>query len=236
MKERGMIFNAEMVRAILDGRKTQTRRPVKYQPVPSDILPALVFPRSKADTLSAHPSGYIYPHAIDEIIEMCPHGVPGDRLWVRETWADASHDDGLCICYRADKYRKDVTSNFSATFGNFGYGNWAADIENGTEGRWKPSIHMPRWASRITLKITDIRVERVQDISEEGAVSEGFQAIPGFKWHTFEQAAAGVPMHDHTAKDAFEAFWCDRYGEGSWDNNDWVWVIEFKRIESEVSG
>ncbi|HFF8969403.1 hypothetical protein [Serratia marcescens] len=177
MKERPVIFNGEMVRAILDGRKTQTRR-------------ALNWKRQPYTEMAERDDGSLWPWAEDgerggDIWFSCPFGEVGDRLWVRETFGDC----GNRLVYRAD-------------------------TEDGAASqvkRWVPSIHMPRWASRITLEITGVRVERLQDISEADAIAEG-----GTK---------------HFNIDWFGPLWASIYGVDSWNSNPWVWVIEFRRVE-----
>lgn len=217
--EKPILLNGEMIRAILEGRKTQTRRLAKNVHFDSKY-------RAKWKAVHGHTEVSIdTPAAM--LGEVCPYGQPGDQLWVRETWADASYDDGLCICYRADHERKDVTSDFRATFGRLKYSNWAPDLESGAEGQWKPSIHMPRWASRITLEITDVRVERLQDISEEAAKAEG--CAPAF---LDEFGNVGVaPFY----RRGFCKLWREINGHDSWEANPWVWVIEFKRIPQEAA-
>jgi hypothetical protein len=193
MKERPILFSAPMVRAILEGSKTQTRRVIKWPIIDRSMCveldesygPDLASPRDSIDYLS-------------------PYGKVGDQLWVRETFCDATSAEEGRILYRAD-----------------------GDIAC----KWVPSIHMPRKASRIQLAITAIRVERLQNISEADAVAEGCKAMPGCKWHTFAEADAGIPMHDHTAKDAYMALWETINGEGSWDANPWVWVVDFKVLK-----
>ncbi|HGM5243509.1 TPA: hypothetical protein ACKPZK_002452 [Serratia marcescens] len=193
MKERPVIFNGEMVRAIIDGRKTQTRR------------------IAKADN-SNHLLG-------------CPFGQVGDRLWVRETFAVLGNEDGCPIEWDGNLIKGDekhAARIYKASCwqepGN--YGLWSIpDRDTQYEGTWRPSIHMPRWASRITLEITAVRVERLNDISEEDAKAEGVKA--------------GVcPGHEHMMHQvAFRELWQSIYGEESWRANPWVWVIEFRRVE-----
>ncbi|WP_350648664.1 hypothetical protein [Pseudomonas sp. HY13-MNA-CIBAN-0226] len=199
IKERPILFSAPMVRAILEGQKTVTRREVKK--------------RAALDCLAAgfEPAFLALPGNAD----LCPYGKPGDRLWVRETFnrTNPGGESGIYY-YRAD-------GKFPKCIG----GGRFTSVES-----WKPSIHMPRAASRILLEVAAVRVERLQDISEEQAIAEGCQALEGCKWHTFEEAAAGVPMHDHTALDAFEALWEGINGEESWASNPWVWVVEFKQV------
>ena len=215
MKERPIIFNSEMVKAILDGRKTQTRRVMKSQPRPSESrLGDYWFPCKKMETMvhvsEFNPATSRYPDSQDVFSECCPFGAIGDRLWVRETFAL-----GLCT---------ESTLAYNAT-------HKPEDLEDGwfEKIKWTPSIHMPRWASRINLEITNVRVERLNAISEEDALAEGCKALEGCKWHTFEEAKCGTPMHNHTAKDAFSALWQSIYGEENWSSNPWVWVVEFKQ-------
>lgn len=194
MKERGMIFNAEMVRALLDGRKTQTRRIIKDCTVGRD-------PISKFIKIGKKFIG-CYPEDVPELIrECCPYGVPGDRIWVRETWAEAGASAPDIKLYRAN-YPEHVPSIYE-------------NVPPAEEIRWTPSIHMPRTASRILLEITGVRVERLRSMSQDDARAEGVIAASG-------------PME---AGLAFRELWDSIYGEESWKANPWVWVIEFKRVE-----
>ncbi|EPU1052088.1 hypothetical protein ACX9QR_004941 [Klebsiella pneumoniae] len=194
ISERGMIFNAEMVRALLDGRKTQTRRIIKDCTVGRD-------PISKFIKIGRKFIG-CYPEDVPELIrECCPYGVPGDRIWVRETWAEAGASAPDLKLYRAN-YPEHVPSIYE-------------NVPPAEEIRWTPSIHMPRTASRILLEITDVRVERLRSMSQDDARAEGVIAASG-------------PME---AGLAFRELWDSIYGEESWKANPWVWVIEFKRVE-----
>ncbi|HCF7935754.1 hypothetical protein [Klebsiella michiganensis] len=215
MIERGIIFNGEMVRAILDGRKTQTRRPVKF-PVHDKNLGCELAGNELAGELSA--GNYLNS----------AFGKPDDRIWVRETWGVVSHEldeDGRIQSWTPDR---PATAIHEMPFGNgyySGHAIYAADgdftwgDEDGYEdGRscWKPSIHMPRAASRILLEITNVRVERLRSMSQDDARAEGVIAASG-------------PME---AGLAFRELWDSIYGEESWKANPWVWVIEFKRCGS----
>lgn len=225
MKERPILFSAPMIRAILEDRKTVTRRVVKAG---VDLLACEPIPAWEA-FWNCHP---------------CPYGQPGDRLWVRETWGVVSHAfdaAGDRVDWRPDRPAKPIRHMQFGKQGYYsghiiyaadGYFEWCNEDASEVRSAWKPSIHMPRIASRITLEITSVRVERLLDIREEGAIAEGCKAVDGMKWHTLKEAAAGIPMHDHTAKDAFEALWDSINGEGSSDANPWVWVVEFKRAET----
>ncbi|WP_155877801.1 hypothetical protein [Klebsiella pneumoniae] len=235
MKERGMIFNGEMVRAILDGRKTQTRRIMA--PQPADDIERCIFPNPEAigwKSSLRHKHGSTTAH-------FCHFGKPGDRIWVRETWGVVSHafsDDGLMIDWVPDR---PATAIHEMPFGNgyySGYAIYAADgdftwgDDDGYEdGRscWKPSIHMPRAASRILLEITDVRVERLNAISEEDARAEGI--IDGGCLNCGEPEPCGCANPEPDATDAFAYLWQSIYGQESWNANPWVWVIEFKRVE-----
>jgi hypothetical protein len=214
MKEHPILFTGDMVRAILSGRKTQTRRLQGLEDV--NISPDLwclkrIGPLDYKTKKSAKgkfgayfESEKIEPKTISICPVVCPYGCPGDRLWVRETM----FNDGDDRWY----------------YENGEYINWHADewtIKN-AHRRKIPSIHMPRWASRITLEITNVRVERVQGISRQDAKSEGF--LPGLN---------GLEQYDHrsygNAQLAFNACWEDIYG--NWKENPWVWVIEFKVVQ-----
>lgn len=171
MTERPILFSGEMVRAILEGRKTQTRRVMKPQP---DTEFPCVYDRE------------------------CLYGIPGDRLWVREAFSIYDHPEGPVCFYKADHPQDEYL-------------------------KWRPSIHMPRWVSKILLEITDIRVERLKDISEEDAKAEGVViGVEEFK----------VTGTDRPYKLAYSLLWDlinAKRGFG-WDVNPWVWVIEFKRV------
>ena len=200
MKERGIIFNGEMVRAILEGRKVQTRRIVKPQPDEDGLARLRVGPWM--DT--------------SEKIYRCPCGEVGDRLWVRETW-QAIH----CYCDEHG-YVDEVRFASSIPKQKTKYWHPVYEVDGHDKNRedrgypWRPSIHMPRWASRITLEITGVRVERLNDISEADARAEGAPT---------ELCLIGE-RHDL----GFRTLWKSIYGAESWQANPWVWVIEFRKI------
>ncbi|EJL8812385.1 hypothetical protein NM587_002588 [Salmonella enterica] len=199
MNERGMIFNAEMVRAILDGRKTQTRRPVKF-PLIDKNMGCELAGNELAGELAAHN----YWNS--------PYGKPGDSIWVRETFRVHSRaTDVATLVYRASVRNSWTEQTHRVPV--------AVCNTPATPEKWTPSIHMPRWASRILLEITDVRVERLRDLSEEDAKSEGITppaggVLPGWEYRI-----------------NFRDLWMDIYGTDSWEANPWVWVIEFKRVE-----
>lgn len=224
MKERGMIFNAEMIRALLDGRKTQTRRIMKVQPSSGVRISPFV------------KSGFEDGHGKEL---SCPFGQPGARIWVRETWADVNHDGCPAVAYRADGEVRDLHEDDGdeddPRLEKYWFAAWYPDLISGTEGNWTPSIHMPRWASRITLEITDVRVERLNSISEEDAAAEGVgsalwfaaKGVPEEEWASLGEHGAERASHINT----FATLWESIYGTSSWQANPWVWVLEFKRVD-----
>lgn len=229
MTERGMIFNADMVRAILNGRKTQTRRIMNVQPESNQFgLLHITSSTKRSDIGKYHwaESNATGNHVRSKLFS-CPFGAVGDRIWVRETWGVVSHEldeDGRIQPWTPDR---PATAIHEMPFGNgyySGHAIYAADgdftwgDDDGYEdGRscWKPSIHMPKAASRILLEITGVRVERLRSMSQDDARAEGVIAASG-------------PME---AGLAFRELWDSIYGEESWKANPWVWVIEFKRVE-----
>ncbi|HBQ6581934.1 morphogenetic protein [Klebsiella variicola] len=206
MTERGMIFNAEMVRAILDGRKMQTRRPVKF-PVHDKNLGCELAGNELAGELSA---GNYLNSAFNK---------PGDRIWVRETFCpvdDTQYGGEKWVDYRA-------TPRYEASHP----AGWDSAPNDAEALKWRPSIHMPRWASRILLEITGVRVERLNSISQEDAQAEGLE-LTGWRPTYSDPDSGGEVM---TPYDNFAQLWESIYGEESWKANPWVWVIEFKRVE-----
>lgn len=237
-RELPIIFNAEMVRAILEGRKTQTRRVIRPQP--------------KYDSFDHLGCGFTglwagWPESKDDIIweARCPYGKPGDQLWVRETFAEICKlADPYCWCeYPSGEYNPDHYIEYRADTGNKYPGDWDdAGPEERAEyaPRWRPSIHMFRWMSRIQLEVLSVKVERVQDITEEDVIAEGIKGFlyqygtAGGGWK--RMAYPAFPDKEggfSTARQAFEALWDSinkKRGFG-WDVNPWVWVVEFKVIE-----
>lgn len=208
MKERGMIFNGEMVRAILDGRKTQTRRPIKWK-------------QTRFTEIGEREDGTKWPwsedaeHACD-FWHPCPFGAVGDRIWVRETFQGPLVHEELFEEYSAypEKFETPEYCEYAA---DGGVRPEYCDLDDNLRHGWRPSIHMPRWASRILLEITDVRVERLKSISDRDALREGC-------------STADMKSGD-CAADVFARLWASIYGAESWNANPWVWVIEFKRVE-----
>ncbi|EBQ8819894.1 hypothetical protein DKS79_19220 [Salmonella enterica subsp. enterica serovar Kisarawe] len=204
MKECGMIFNAEMVSAILSGRKTQTRRPIKWK-------------QTRFTEIAERDDGSLWPWAEDcerggDIWFACPYGEIGDRIWVRETFRVHSRaTDVATLVYRASVRNSWTEQTHRVPV--------AVCNKPATPEKWTPSIHMPRWASRILLEITDVRVERLRDLSEEDAKSEGITP------------SAGGVLPGWEYRINFRDLWMDIYGTDNWEANPWVWVIEFKRVE-----
>jgi len=198
-----MIFNGEMVRAILDGRKTQTRRPVKLPHIDRDAMCEL-----SGNELAGELSAGNYRNS--------PHGKPGDRIWVRETSGLQVRRDALGGTGEFRVYRASAPDAIRYT------------TAEGKEVpvKWTPSIHMPRHACRILLEITGVRVERLNSISQEDAQAEGME-LTGWR-PTYSDPDSGGEAW--TPYDNFAQLWESIYGEESWNANPWVWVIEFKVV------
>ena len=239
IKERPILFSAPMVRAILEGRKTVTRRAFRVQPSGGTPVAVSTFNPIKIDRRGVEQPGPELFGAITfdgEWSLKCPFGQEGDRLWVRETFALLGNEDGACIDWndrliKGDEHDAARIFRASCTIGDYGLWNipdkadWKPDTEDMLyEGAWRPSIHMPRWASRILVEITDVRVERLQDITYEQAVAEGVHRGPLREWSASDEGGA---CHKYPVP-AFRDLW--QSTGGNWDANPWVWVVEFKRV------
>lgn len=232
MKDRPILFSGAMVRALLNGSKTQTRRVVKPQPEVSAQGNLM------GDWLRKPLDGLILPKLQDITIH-CPHGAIGDRLWVREAWrVGKPHDEtpprnvlpsalergrGVTVLYEAGGARSvgPVGRKEPVYPDNAPMPNWA--------GKARPSMFMPRAFSRITLEVTGLRVERLQDISETDAQNEGVPRDTEPCDH-IRQSCEDIGCLGQTHKASFCNLWCDLNGIPSWNANPWVWVVEFKRI------
>lgn len=203
MKERPILFSAPMVRAILDGSKTQTRRKVKLPNHPRSEFEAFDLVHGVATFTDANP----FPAHV-----RCPYGAEGDRLWVRETfycdhwnYPDAPRDEMVELLeYRADHDCRSWEAGCPC----------AADDGH---SMWRSPIHMPRWASRIDLEVTEVRVERLRALTEDDARAEGL-------------TYGDDPMEATTGREAFIMLWTAINGAGSWAANPWVWVVSFRRV------
>ncbi len=215
MKERPILFSGEMVRAILDGSKTQTRRPMKPQPE-----------ERTGDYAKACGDGWSWLcHSVQSMVgldedalpHLCPIGAPGDRLWVRETWGCTAADHPLCPDGRkpteGDKlvYRANPADDWQWR-GGPGCGDFV----------WRPSIHMPKWACRLWLEVTSVRVERLQGISSRDAWAEGCRC----------GCTKPTPICRGNAV-AFSESWDAIYAKrgAGWKDDPWVWVVEFKVVQ-----
>jgi hypothetical protein len=191
MRERPILFSGPMIRAILDGTKTQTRRVIRPQP---------------GAEVNRYEPGFVNEAWQSGFVDVsCPYGAPGDRLWVRETWGrlyEPPPDDSEPTFYRADYDAEALATQVLP--------------------RWKPSIHMPRWASRITLEVTGVRVERLREITEADAEAEGVSS--NLETRTL-------------ARDEFRALWESINGKRpgcAWEQNPWVWVVEFRCVKAKA--
>jgi hypothetical protein len=234
MKERLILFNGSMVRAILGGTKTQTRRAINPQPERCELGGFVTTDRKGKRW--AHGLGSNEAGTRRNFASRSPYGQPGDRLWVRETWkySDWTEDGLPWITYSADASERIASA---IQYDSDGWGErvgeiWAElsrpenyDIDGrAADRRWRPSIHMPRWASRILLEIVSVRVERLQDISEADARAEGVTIE--------ERHMSGYCAGEFlpSAIRAYRELWESINGAGSWEANCWVWVVEFKRV------
>jgi len=208
-KERPILFSAPMVRALLDGSKTQTRRALKVRC--QEI--------GERDDGSRWPWSE-HPDNAGDHWHACPYGQPGDRLWVRETFSDIYGAGG-------DEVRRKQEVMYRA--------NGETDPYV-IGGRWTPSIHMPRWASRILLEIVSVRVERLQEISADDCRAEGVESheVRQFMLYGASPAERAAIYRD-AAVGPYRGLWERINGGGSWDVNPWVWVVEFKRVAATTS-
>jgi hypothetical protein len=224
MKERGITFKAWEVRAILEGRKTQFRRVVKPQ------FDVMNYPGSDAQFTNFRGKQWWFNSQTTHpghISKACPYGQPGDRLWVKETWAwDGEITDHEEVLWKADS---DYT------------------IEERGGNSWLSPVQMPRWASRITLEIVSVRVERLQEIRGEDALKEGIEHIEvGTRFECFKNYVfkTAHPKHGTAITDeqhrirgyssacaSYMSIWESINGPGSWYDNPWVWVVEFKEVK-----
>lgn len=218
VKERPIPFNGKMVRAILDGRKTQTRQIVKLPQDECGEWRSVVLGGGTAHYSDGNPA----PETL--CLANCKSGYcigspyeVGMRLWVRETWGLAGSVP--ILSFRADKSGFTLERFENQYRFRNRFAMWCDERAQYPDGGgWRPSIHMPRWASRLTLELTDVRVERVQDIS------------------LADVAAEGVPPNNEQGWDSTDGFaelWDKVNGRGSWRKNEWVWVLAFERLEAQ---
>lgn len=215
MNEKPVIFNGQMVRAILDGRKTQTRRIVKPQPPVSGTL---VQKSHNGLEPLYFVGGYLLPR--------CPYGEPGDYLWVREThsWVTLAENEFGLPLDRRTKEGRPVRMIYRA---DAEFEGWAKAFPT----RWRPSIHMPRWACRIILRIEEVRVERLKNICPADVWAEGIDPRP----YLFQASKASrVINRDKWARAQFKRLWDSINGRRgfSWKTDPWVWVVKFSKVQS----
>lgn len=218
-KERPILFSGDMVRAILEGRKTQTRRIVKR--FDKEWQPG-IFPTVVRNNIRVLPDW-----AVDDLKSRCPYGQPGEHLWVRETWSAPKGIDDLSPKQMGERA---LDANYRRPWAPVRYWadmerrDWDESVWGKEDGKTRVSIHMPRWAARLTLEITGVRVERLNDISEEDALAEGIEKIGC--WFTFN----GGLHESRSARDSFSALWEKINGFGTWSDNPWLWVIDFRPV------
>lgn len=201
MKERPILFSAPMVRALLNGTKTQTRRAIKPE------WWRCLDPEDEDDRAAA--------------LKQCPYGAPGDRLWVKETWCSAYARGCFGVMFRADGLFRQ-TGKRAEKGPHFDGGS----PQPNPIVKWRPSIFMPRWASRIKIEITEVRVQRLHDITDEDAVAEGCPP----RGPKPEGVGSQVFDPDSPIK-AFERLWRPINGDAAWFDNPWVWALTFRRVQ-----
>jgi len=208
-KERPILFSGPMIKAILEGRKGVTRRVIDALTQPDE------WRKFSEPALYSDPLKYYFINDSGQIVSIqCPYGSAGDLLWVRETFGPGLGDNATptlgYVAYRAD-------------------GEYPARLKD--THVWRPSIFMPRWASRITLKLIEVRVERLQDISEEDAIAEGITGPHDVGYQAFRIPCDSKPRYS-SAKSAFTVLWDSinaKRGYG-WDVNPWVFALRFERV------
>lgn len=215
VRERPILFSGAMVRAILDGHKTETRRVLTTGRRFEDCSPIVC----DLDRMQDYPDGTCRPVFIEPdgtpFSVQCPYGTAGDRLWVRETWYDN-------LCGRTDEQRASREEVIYRADGEFA--DHFEQVEDNP--RWSPSIHMPRWASRLTLDVTNVRVERLQDITSDDVLAEGVRVdgapiVGEYRVHDPAELRHGYRL-------LWDSLNAPRgYG---WNVNPWVWVVAFRRI------
>ncbi|MCY1047579.1 hypothetical protein OV208_40140 [Corallococcus sp. bb12-1] len=234
VRERPILFSADMVRALLDGRKTVTRRLLKPQPAPNAPHDGGTVWEFRPDNGLHVPCGTVGHLTVAEKMGLrCPYGQPGERLWVKEAWRPCvAHSHGMDACDCGDvsiTYRADGAERFFAD----------RDVPNewtmpraAERGNVTP-LFMPRWASRLTLEVGSVRVERLHDITEEDAQAEGVERHPeSCGWLNYEPSPPFESVSYHlTARESFASLWRSLNGPESWDANPWCWRVEFRRVE-----
>lgn len=235
MKERPILFSGPMVKAIIDGRKTQTRRVVKRVDHGNERINHAYNPRVSTGPYTSiessmwhfchrrpMPDGSPSSHCAAIQFATCPYGLPGDRLWVREAFSLVPCSAG-CEKY-PDGFDPKIASIHQPTAPHEGV-RYKATWDRCHSAPWRPSIHMPRWASRITLEVTAVRVERLQAISEADAMMEGVDAIP----------MSDMPRNGcFTRRDDFRQLWDIINGKSCpWESNPWVWAMTFRKAVSD---
>lgn len=220
VKERGILFSAPMVRALLAGTKTQTRRPF--------------YTLTKHFNTAVFDTRYAMPRLLPPVdhswtISDWRHVNPGDRLWVRETWAGPLVDADVLEAANGDKARFKSPA-FCQYAADGGPRPEYMDADDNLRQRWTPAIHMFRWASRITLEVTGVRVERLQDISEADAKAEGCAPMAWVVEDPTGLIDWPLKERENPYRNGYALLWDQINGAGAWDANPWVWAVSFKRV------
>jgi len=225
--ERPILFNGPMVRALIDGTKTQTRRPITLRDFGQSMTQGYAWAfRDKRALWNEYRA--------DDFLRLGPFGVAGDRLWVRETWRPVMEGWQSYVEYKAGRPRLDrVSREQIATVRKFAMRFAGADETRNSEA-WHPSIHMPKWAARIWLDVVSVRVERLWALTEEDLPAEGIEALDGMFTEADTCLTAkrmGVTIDSGLL--LFAMLWDEIYPQTPWVSNPWAWVVTFKRSEGQ---
>lgn len=246
MKEHPLLLSTPMVQAVLDGRKTQTRRVLKqnntlfdgYTHIPYgldghtfqdfDLANARV---SRGPSPAGNPGPYLkasYPRGMETTHRLYPRIQPGDRIWFRETWALTESDSGPVVAYKAGGRRIHMLLNDD--HGQPTVNAIGPDPEDPsyTVERWRPSLYMPRWACRLVVEVVSVRPERVKDITEKDAIQEGIESTAEGDWRNYMDQAARLA----SPVGSFRSLWTSINGPGSWTANPWVWAYKFRPVDA----
>ena len=234
MKTKPILFSGPMVRALIEGRKTQTRRALKPQPEVRYVAGwGIGRPGHPNEWTPCSGGGATAMQWQTWAEKVRLRFAVGDLLYVRETWCPANTDNGPAVLFKADFHRRHlVDESYPVDYDKYPAGRgawsaWAADVERGTTKAWRPAIHMPTWVSRTTLAVTDVRVQRLQDITEEDAEAEGVAKVRDHCYvvRGFDYDLAGL-CHSRPSI-PYAKLWDHINGADSWDANPWVVAVSF---------
>ncbi|MHB8953533.1 MAG: hypothetical protein ACYC4U_11235 [Pirellulaceae bacterium] len=235
MKEHPILFSGPMVRAILEGRKTMTRRVCDRVAGFGKVTEFGVSDTPGYDVRFRDRRMLWNELRREELLNLCPYGKSGDRLWVRETWGQTADANGVgLVCYLADKTAFHMLCECDGDGDPCGHGRKHYEPQVPWDQiKSRPSIHMPRWASRLTLEVTSVHAERLQDITEAAAIAEGFIKLPATGRAVLTKGAQYFGDYWSSARSGFHELWDTLNAKRGlpWESNPYVWVVAFRRLE-----